>query len=352
MMTTSFIDWVLADPLWLLALLLPLLVMGLRRRRKLPVLLVPFAAAWHRPSMVSNSRWPAGLAVLGLTLVVVALARPQRVEDRREVRSQGYDIILAIDLSGSMLAEDFERGGQRINRLQAITPVIQAFINDRPSDRIGIVVFAGRAYTLAPLTFDHAWLGKQIARLRIGLIEDGTAIGDGLGVSLTRLEQADRLDGDRRQGAFVVLLTDGANNRGALEPRAAADIARARDIPVYTIGAGRGGLVPVPIMDRASGRVLGYRQVPSDLDEGTLRDVAAATGGSYFRADDNRTIANAFAAIDAAQKIEFQSESHLLAEELFAWFAVPGLTALLLASFLVRRRSQGAITGEWSTAAP
>jgi Ca-activated chloride channel homolog len=328
------VDWTLKDPLWLLALLLIPAVVALRRRRRLPVLVIPFAASWHRPSVVHPSRWPIGLAVTGLVLLVVALARPQRVEDRREVRSQGYDIMLAIDLSGSMLAEDFERGGQRLNRLQAIKPVIQSFINDRVSDRIGIVVFAGRAYTLAPLTFDHRWLAQQVERLRLGLIEDGTAIGDGLGVALTRLEQAGREEGNRRQGAFVILLTDGANNRGALSPAQAAELARNRGIPVYTIGAGRDGFVPFPVKDPETGRTLGYRHVMSDLDENTLREIAATTGGRYFRADDRRTIESAYAAIDAAKKIEFQAKSYLLADELFAWFAVPGAVALLLAGAL------------------
>ncbi len=331
------VEWIFKDPWWLLALLALPLAVWLRRQRKTPVLLVPFAAAWHRRSMVTVSRWPAGLALVGLALCIVALARPQRVEDKREVHSQGYDIILAIDLSGSMLAEDYENSDGRINRLQAIKPVIQAFIGERPSDRIGIVVFSGRSYTLAPLTFDHKWLEKQITRLKVGLIEDGTAIGDGLGVALTRLEQAARTEDEKRKGAFVVLLTDGANNRGALSPDQAAEIAQKRGIPVYTIGAGREGLVPIPVTDRDTGRVLGYRQVLSDLDEGTLRAMAKSTGGQYFRARDNRTIESAFAAIDEAQKIEFQAESYLLADEYFAWFAAPGIVALLLAILTSRR---------------
>lgn len=339
-MTLGWNGWVLASPAWLLALLLIPVAVLVRRRRKLPVLVVPFAAHWHRATLVNPSRWPAGLAVLGLILIVFGLARPQRVEDRREVRSQGYDIILAIDLSGSMLAEDFERSGQRLNRLQAIKPVIQSFIQDRTSDRIGIVVFAGRAYTLAPLTFDHRWLEQQIERLRINLIEDGTAIGDGLGVALSRLEQAGREQGTQRQGAFVILLTDGANNRGSLAPLQAADIAKNRSIPVYTIGAGRDGFVPFPVKDPETGRTLGYRHVMSDLDENTLREISAMTGGKYFRADDGRTIERAYAAIDEAQKIEFQAKSFLLANELFVWFAGPGAAALLLAALLAMTQTQ------------
>ncbi|CAM2834293.1 VWA domain-containing protein [Rariglobus hedericola] len=324
---------VLHSPFWLLALLLIPGVMWFRRRRSVPVLLVPFAAAWHRPSLASTSRWPAGLAVLGLVLLIVALARPQRVEDKREIRTEGYDIMLAIDLSGSMLAEDYEKGDVRINRLEAIKPVIKAFITQRPSDRIGIVVFSGRAYTLAPLTFDHDWLARQVERLKIGLIEDGTAIGDGLGLALTRLEQAAREQAGRRQGAFAVLLTDGANNRGALTPMQSAAVAKSRGIPVYTIGAGRDGIVPFPVFDQQGERI-GYRRVTSDLDQSTLIEIANLTGGRSYRADDSKTIESAFKAIDRAQKIEFQAKSYLITTELFVWLAAPGLACLLLAALL------------------
>ncbi len=328
-------NFVLHDPYWLFALLAIPAILWLRGLRSVPVVLVPFAAAWHRSSLGSVSRWPVGLAFAGLALLVGALARPQRVEDKREVRSQGYDIVLAIDLSGSMLAEDYERDGERINRLQAIKPIVQKFIDDRSSDRIGIVVFSGRAYTLAPLTFDHAWLARQTNRLKIGMIEDGTAIGDGLGVALTRLEQAKRENGGRRQGAFVVLLTDGANNRGALSPVQATDIAKSRGIPVYTIGAGRDGLVPFPVIDE-QGRKIGMRRVMSDLDENALRDISSVTGGQFFRAFDVGTAEAAFKSIDRAQKIEFQAKSYLLTSELFWWLAAPGAALLLLAALLVR----------------
>jgi Ca-activated chloride channel family protein len=330
---TPLTNYTLASPWWLLALAaLPLLVWA-RGRRGAPVLVVPFAASWHRPTIVPSSRWPALLASVGLVLLVIALARPQIVEDKREVKQQGYDLMLAIDLSGSMLAEDYERGGERINRLQAIKPIIQAFISQRTSDRIGMVVFSGRAYTLAPLTFDHAWLGRQVERLKLGLIEDGTAIGDGLGVALTRLEQAGREEGNRRKGAFVVLMTDGANNRGVLSPEQSTEIAKSRGVPVYTIGAGRDGLVPMPVFDD-NGQKIGYRRAISDLDEGQLRAISDATGGKFFRAMDIDTAEQAFAAIDRAQKIEFQAKSYLLTTELFAWFAIPGASLLFLGALL------------------
>lgn len=323
------------DPLWLAALAVLPLIAWLRGRRSVPVLLVPFAAAWHRPSLAAPSRWPVALAFAGLALLIGALARPQRVEDKREVRSEGYDIMLAIDLSTSMRAEDFERDGERINRLQAIKPVIQAFIEKRPTDRIGIVLFSGRAYTMAPLTFDHDWLSRQLGRVRIGMIEDGTAIGDGLGVSLTRLEQAKRDSGGKRIGAFVVLLTDGANNRGALQPQQAAELAKSRGIPVYTIGAGKEGYVPVPVFDD-NNRKMGYRRMLSDVDEPALRQIADTTGGKFFRVADTGTIESAFKAIDRAQKIEFQAKSYLITTELFWWLAAPGLAALAVAAALAR----------------
>ena len=317
------------DPWWFLAGLALLVVMRMRGRRGAPVLVVPFTAAWHRPSLISSSRWPVGLALVGLVLLIAALARPQKVEDKREVKQQGYDLMLSIDLSGSMLAEDYERDGERINRLQAIKPVIQAFIHQRNNDRIGLVVFSGRAYTLAPLTFDHDWLERQVERLKIGMIEDGTAIGDGLGVALTRLEQAKREEGSKRKGAFVVLMTDGANNRGVLTPEQSTEIARSRGVPVYTIGAGKDGLVPFPVFDD-NGKKIGYSRRISDLDEGQLRTMSDATGGKFFRAFDSDTIEKAFAAIDAAQKIEFQAKSYLLTTELFAYLAIPGAALLFL----------------------
>lgn len=329
-------DFRFGEPAWFLALLVLPLLWWLRGRRRVSVLLVPFAAAWHRPSLATLSRWPAILAVIGLALVVTGLARPQKVEDRHEVNTKGYDIMLAIDLSGSMLAEDYESRGERINRLQAVKPVIQAFIDDRPNDRIGIIVFAGRAYTMAPLTFDHAWLEKQLERLKPGMIEDRTAIGDGLGVALTRLEQSSRQENGLRQGAFVVLLTDGANNHGALTPQQSAMIAKSRGVAVYTIGAGRTGIVPMPVYDEKGNRI-GTRRLMSDLDENTLHEIAKLTGGRYFRAADSDTIKEAFKSIDQAKKIEFQSKSFLVTTELFPWVAAPGMAMLFIGALLARQ---------------
>ena len=318
----SYDNYTLHDPWWLLALAVIPLLAWLRGRRGVPALVVPFAAAWYRPTLVAVSRLPVGVGVAGLVLLAVALARPQRVDDRREAHQQGYDLMLAIDLSGSMLAEDNHRPGEGPNRLQVIKPVIRAFIENRPNDRIGIVVFATQAYTLSPLTFDHAWLARQLDRIEIGVIDaDHTAIGDGLGVALTRLEQAGREEGNHRKGAFVVLLTDGSNNSGVLTPLQAADIARARGIPVYTVGAGKDGYTFLPIRD--------------ELDENTLNIIANQTGGRFFRARDADTVETAFKSIDRAQKIEFEAKSYLLTTELFSWFAGPGLACLLCAGVML-----------------
>ena len=327
----------LADPLWFLALALIPLIVWVRGRAKVPVLLVPFAAAWHRTSLSGASQWTAGCAVAGLILVVAALARPQTVEDKKEVRSQGYDIMLAVDLSGSMLSEDYEKDGERINRLQAIKPVIQAFIERRTSDRIGVVLFSSKAYTLSPLTTDHAWLARQLERVKIGLIRDGTAIGDALGVALTRLDQADKEESGKRKGAFIVLLTDGANNMGVITPTQSAQLAKARGIPIYTIGAGKDGMVPYPNFDE-NGKKISYSWVPADLDEGELRDIAETTGGHFYRAAETDTIETAFKAIDANEKIEFQAKSYLLTTELFSWLAIPGLVLFSAGAWLSKPR--------------
>jgi len=326
-------DWTLGSPAWLLAILALPAIAWLRARRGRPVLVVPFVSQWTGHDVAARSRLPQVLVAAGVVLLAVALARPQRVDEQRQVTQEGYDIVLAIDLSGSMLAEDYERDGERINRLQAIKPIIDAFIARRPSDRIGIVPFGGRAYTLAPLTADHDWLHQQVRRLKVGLIEDGTAVGDALSLATARLAQPNREQDGKRLGGFVILLTDGANNAGAVAPLEAAALAQAKGIPVYTIGAGSDGVVPMPVFD-PSGRKLGYREAVSDLDEPTMRAIADATGGQYFRATDSDTVDAAFAAIDRERKISFDAASTRRVDELYAVAAWPGLL-LIVAGYLL-----------------
>lgn len=317
----------LAEPLWLLALLILPLAVWLRRRRAVSVLLIPAAAAWAAPRPPVSSRLPVALAGLALVCLVIALARPQRIDDTRVIRGEGYDLVLALDLSSSMYSEDVVLDGRRVNRLEGLKPVLEAFIRRRPNDRIGFVAFAGRSYTLAPLTHDHAWLARQIARLRIGLIEDGTAIGDGIGLALERLVRA-RAEGGNRAGAFVILLTDGANTAGQLTPQQAVALAKNADVPVYTIGVGTGQPAPMPRFDE-SGRRVGTVITAFRTDEPTLRAIARDTGGGFFRADDPAAATAAFAAIDQAQKVEFDQTTRVVATELYAWPA--GAAALLFA---------------------
>ena len=337
---TSNLTW--QDPAWFWALALIPLIVLLRRWKRVPVMVVPFAAEWQRAKPVlPHTPWPALAAYAGAVLLVVGLARPQIVEHKREQKQQGYDIVLSIDLSESMRAEDFVVGGQRLNRLQALKPVLEAFINRRPNDRIGVVVFAGLAYTLAPLTFDHEWLRRQTERMTIGLVEGNrTAIGDGLGVALARIEQGRRETGIAREGAFVILLTDGSNNAGALDPREAAAVAAQRGVQVYTIGAGREGMVDYPEFDQQGRKTGRYRPMRSELDEGLLRDIADKTGGRFFRADDAATIREAFDSIDRARKIEFEAQSYRVAEELYTRVTLAGLALIALAVFGSALRQQ------------
>lgn len=326
------------DPAWLLALLALPGAWWWRWRRGATVLLIPYSASWHRASAARRPAWRAAAVLAGLVLLTVALARPQRVQERWETQTRGYDIMLAIDLSSSMLAEDYQRGGERINRFEAIKPIVRAFLERRPNDRVGVVLFAGRVYTLAPLTFDHPWLERQMERIRVGMIEDGTALGDAVVVSLGRLDQAERQVGRKRLGAFIVLLTDGVNNSGLFSPKEARTMAAERGVPVFAISAGRRGWVPVPYVDENGTKR--YRDERSEIDEDALWLMALATGGKFYRGHDRLALTKAFNAISQAAKIEFHSRRYLLTAELFPWFAAPGLGLLGLAGWLARRTTK------------
>jgi Ca-activated chloride channel family protein len=320
------------DPLWLLLLLLLPVAAWIRHRRGVPALVVPSANEWHSPGPQVATWWPVACAYAGVILLICALARPQILVPQEDNKRRGYDFMIAIDLSTSMYAEDFQTGTRTTNRLQAIKPVIAAFINQRPNDRIGIVVFGGRAYTFAPLTFDHDWLRRQSSRLAIGLIEDGTAIGDAIGVCLNRLKQGAQDKSQPREGAFIILLTDGASNKGSLDPRVAATLAQQDGVPIYTIGAGAEGNIPMPVFD-ASGRRVGTEMQPSEVDTLMLQDVSSKTGGMFFRATNASAVRDAFAQIDGAQKIEFGAPPPMISKELFAVFALFGVCLLGLASY-------------------
>ena len=336
----SLLGSLFRDPWWLLLLLALPVVAWIRHQRNVRALVVPSADQWHVPSPAVSSVWPTICAYVGIGLLIVALARPQAQVPEENAIRRGYDLVICIDLSNSMFSEDFKRGDAMVNRLQAVRPVISAFINNRPNDRIGVVVFAGKAYTFAPLTFDHDWLRKQTARLYIGMVEDGTAIGDALAVAIARLQEGwkHKTEGRTRVGSFVILLTDGSNNKGTLEPRIAATFAAEAGIQVYAVGAGTTGRVPAPVFD-AQGHRTGTELQYTEIDPGLLKDVADKTGGLSFMATDTNAVRDAFYAIDSAQTADLGAAPPMVTRELFAAFGLLGVILLGLAAWGANLRS-------------
>ncbi|HEX9887530.1 MAG TPA: VWA domain-containing protein [Longimicrobiales bacterium] len=247
---------------------------------------------------------PFALRLLALTALIVAFARPQTGISDEEVRTEGIDIVLALDVSSSMLAEDLEP-----NRLEAAKAVAASFVQGRRNDRIGLVIFAGDAFTQAPLTLDYGVVTTLTAELRVGMIEDGTAVGMGLATAVKRLQASDAAS------KVVVLLTDGRSNRGAIGPLTAARMAQALGIKVYTIGAGSHGAARVPVNDPLLGRR--YVTVPVDVDEPTLTEIAETTGGSYFRATDRESLERIWARIDEMERTEITVQNFTRYTELF-----------------------------------
>jgi Ca-activated chloride channel family protein len=221
-----------------------------------------------------------------------------------------------------MLAEDFTIGNQRSNRLEAVKLVTEQFIRERPNDRIGIVAFAGRPYLVSPLTLDHDWLIRNLERLRIGLVEDGTAIGSAIASAANRLKDKEA------KTKLILLLTDGDNNAGKVQPLTAAEAAKALGIRIYTIGAGTEGEAPFPLQN-AFGRTV-YRNVLVKFDEKTLADIAAMTSGRYFRATDTNSLRTIFSEIDKLEKSKVEVERTAQYSDLFQWFLIPGLACLAL----------------------
>jgi Ca-activated chloride channel family protein len=271
----------------------------------------------------SAGRALAALRWLVLALFIVGLARPQFVESETAVKASGIDIVVAIDLSGSMEAEDFELNRQRVNRLTIAKDVLKKFVEKRPGDRIGLVAFAGKAYVAAPLTLDHDFLQMNIERLELHTIEDGTAIGSGLSAAINRLREL------KSKSKIVIVMTDGVNNAGKVPPLTAAEAAQALGIKVYTIGVGTRGLAPVPRGVDFFGRKV-YGQAEVDIDEKTLTSIAQKTGGEYFRADNTDTLRKIYERIDTLEKSEVETKKYVHIKELFHWVVAPGLGLLLL----------------------
>ena len=264
----------------------------------------------------------AGLTYVALAFFIVALARPQLGRVTTRVQATGVDIMLVLDVSRSMLAEDFTIGNRRANRIDAVKLVTQQFIRERPNDRIGLVAFAGRPYLVSPLTLDHDWLIRNLERLRIGLVEDGTAIGSAIASAANRLKDKEA------KTKLIVMLTDGDNNAGKVQPLTAAEAAKALGIRIYTIGAGTEGEAPFPLTNQF-GRTV-YRNVLVKFDEKTLQEIAAMTSGQYFRATDTNSLRTIFGEIDKLEKSKVEVEKTAQYRDLFMWFLIPGLACLAL----------------------
>lgn len=315
--------------LWLL-LLVPLMVVWyvLRYRRQKPALQYSTLSllADDKPSL-RQQLYPLLIVLrcVAVASIVVALAHPQSQLSRQEMKVEGIDIVLAMDVSGSMKALDFKP-----DRLEAAKAVAKEFINGRQNDRIGLVIFAGEAFTQVPLTIDHAVLQRQLAALKSGLIQDGTAIGDGLATAVNRVKNSEA------KSKVIILLTDGVNNMGSVDPSNAAEIAALYGIRLYTIGIGTRGTAPYPFQDQF-GRIH-YQNVDVEIDEQLLRQMAANTdGGAYYRATNKKTLQEIFHQIDQLEKSKIDVTQFAQTKDeqgRFVWLALGALLLELLLGLL------------------
>ncbi len=309
----------------LLAIIIPVMVYYLRFGANQGAINYSTTASFDGAKANWRVRWfkvLPWLTIVAVALMVFALARPRIGLGKSLIRKEGIDIILALDVSTSMLAEDFKSGGKRVNRLEIVKQVTTDFINRRPNDRIGAVVFAGRPYILSPLTWDHDWLKSRINEIKIGDIEDGTAIGTALTNAVKRLQES------RPKSKVVILLTDGDNNAGEIAPEVAAGAAKEFKVTVYTIGAGSKGLVPYPGVDAWGQKQ--YQMVEMNLDEELLQKIAATTGGRYFRATDTQSLKTIFQRIDRMEKTEVEMAKYSEYKDLYPYFLLLALTILIL----------------------
>jgi Ca-activated chloride channel family protein len=322
-----------AEPqlLWLL-LLLPVLALLRSKGGPAPSLLFSSVSA-VRAIAGSRKVRPGGLLawlrLAAIGLLIIGLARPQWGRTSTEVEASGIDILLAVDISGSMKALDFSLNGRQANRLDVVKSVVAKFITERPNDRIGLVAFAGRPYLVCPLTLDHDWLLLRLTSLRIGMIEDGTAIGSAIASGVNRLRD------QQAKSRILILLTDGVNNAGKIAPLTAAEAAAAMQIKVYTVGVGKHGVAPLPVEDQF-GRTR-MIQAEVDIDEETLTKVADMTKAKYFRATDTASLARIYEEINAMETTVRKVRHLSNHRELFPWAALAALV-LLAAELAVSRR--------------
>jgi Ca-activated chloride channel family protein len=306
---------------WFFALfgLLPLLVTWyvVKNNKQQGAIIISDASAKGLSSWKNSFRHlPFVLRLLALSCIIIALARPQTKYSLQQTEGEGIDIVLCIDVSGSMTAQDFQP-----NRLEAAKSVAADFVNRRPSDRIGVVIFAGESFTQCPITTDHAVLLTAIENIHNGLLEDGTAIGSGLGTSV------DRLRTSKSKSKVIILLTDGENNGGLIDPKTAKEIAKAFAVKVYTIGVGTEGYAPQP-ENTALGVQMHNQKVT--IDEKLLREIANETGGKYFRARDNDGLSRIYTEIDKLEKSKVEVSNISRYTEKFFPFVMAALALLLL----------------------
>jgi Ca-activated chloride channel family protein len=308
--------------LWALALL-PLLALWLGRKGNRPAVTYSNIETAREVARTTRSRWGSLLRIarwLGLALLIVGFARPQLGHASTEVQASGVDLVLAVDVSGSMQALDLKQDGKPRSRLEVVKSVVGKFVKNRPNDRIALVAFSAEPYLISPLTLDHDWLVQNLDRLRPGLIKDGTAIGSALAASVNRLRE------QKAKSKLVVLLTDGQNNAGKIDPALAAQAAKALGVKVYTIGVGSKGEAPVPITDdRGHTRIV---MTKVDVDEGLLANIAATTGGRFYRATDAGSLGRVYGAIDTLEKTTRTRKQYQYREERFAWLVLPGMLLL------------------------
>jgi len=273
---------------------------------------------------VKLARLPFVLKLIALILITIALARPQGGRGEEEVYSEGIDIMLVLDISSSMRSEDFTPK----NRLHVAKEVMSEFIDYRKTDRLGLVVFAAGGITQCPLTVDHAALKKLLATSRIGMIEDGTAIGVAVATGINRLKDS------KGKSRVMVLLTDGVNNRGEIDPQTAAELASTFGIKVYTIGVGKKGTAPLPIDDPVFGKR--YVQVQVEIDEEVLESIASITGGRYYRATNKEALRKIYEEIDEMEKTIVKTRNRVVYTELYPMFLIPAVFLLSFGSILSR----------------
>ncbi len=259
---------------------------------------------------------------LVIILFMLALAGPRSVLEETKRTTEGIDIVLSLDCSGTMAAEDFTLNGQRINRLGIVKNVIRDFIKGKSSDRIGLVAFSALAYTVCPLTTDYDWVIENLDRIDLGIIEDGTAIGSGIASALSRLRNS------TAKSKVIILLTDGINNAGKVVPLDAAQIAKKLGIKIYTIGVGTKGVVPIPVRDDW-GRTF-YQRVVVSMDEETLAKIAELTNGKYFRATDADSLKKIYQEIDALERTKIEEVGYKEYKLLFGFFLFPALALFLV----------------------